>query len=356
MLFRKRLEMTKADKIRIGAKLAAAKALGRPKPFFIQYSLLNGCNAACVYCNCPKRDDPRADLPTHFRVLDEFARLGAVRIKFLGGEPLLHPHLDVLAARVKSRGMRVAVVTNGFLIPERLDLVKQLDEVVISLDGREAAHDEQRGRGTWKKVMAGIDACADARVDFFLSAVVTRRSLGEIDWLIDTARRYGVMINFQIPQFNPEMYGPSARDWMPSPGDIRQLIAHIIKEKNRGAPVLFSSRSYEHTLQWHDFSQERVEKPGQISPCTAGRYFLQVEPNGDIYPCVLHIGSFTPKNAFTDGVECAWKHASSHSCVDCYNTWLNENRGIFALHPSILKNFWMNYLKPRHESIRGATE
>ena len=58
----------------------------------------------------------------------------------------------------------------------------------------------------------------------------------------------------------------------------------------------------------------------------AGKYFLQLEPNGDIYPCVLQIGSFQPKNAFRDGVEAAWRHASSHSCFDCYNTWLNENR------------------------------
>jgi hypothetical protein len=60
---------------------------------------------------------------------------------------------------------------------------------------------------------------------------------------------------------------------------------------------------------------------------------------------VLQIGTFQPKNAFRDGVEAAWRHASSHSCFDCYNTWLNENRGIFDLHPSILRNFWSNYMR-----------
>jgi hypothetical protein len=63
---------------------------------------------------------------------------------------------------------------------------------------------------------------------------------------------------------------------------------------------------------------------------------------------VLQIGgAFRPKNAFRDGVEAAWRHASSHSCFACYNTWLNENRGIFELHPAILRNFWDNYLRPR---------
>ena len=339
--------MNKTDKIRIGAQIIVAKATGRPRPFFVQYSLLNACNARCVYCNCPHREDPRAGRTTHLRTLQEFARLGAVRIKFLGGEPLLHPDIEDLVDACKGLGMRAAMVTNGFLVPERMEVARKLDEIIISLDGREPAHDGQRGKGTWKKVMAAIEACAAEHLDFFLSAVVTRETLAEVDWLLDTATQYGVMVNFQIPQFNPEMYGPAARQWLPEPDEVRALIGRIISAKERGAPVLFTSRSYRHTLEWADFSRERHERPGEASPCTAGKYFLQLEPNGDIYPCVLHIGSFQPMNAFRDGVEAAWKHAASHSCFSCYNTWLNENRGIFDLHPSILRNFWANYLRPR---------
>jgi hypothetical protein len=46
-------------------------------------------------------------------------------------------------------------------------------------------------------------------------------------------------------------------------------------------------------------------------------------------------------------VEEAWLHAGPHSCFSCYNTWLNENRAVFDLHPSVLGNFWANYLRPR---------
>jgi MoaA/NifB/PqqE/SkfB family radical SAM enzyme len=339
--------MKASTKLTIGARILASRLRGAPRPFFVQYSLLNGCNARCVYCNSPARDDSRLSLDEHRRILGEFARLGTVRVKFLGGEPLLVPEMDELVAEVRRRGMRCAMVTNGFLIPERMEMVRQLDEIVISLDGSEAAHDRQRGRGSWKRVMHGVEACAEAGLDFFLSAVVTRESSGEVDWLIDTARRFGVMVNFQIPQFNQEMYGAAARDWMPAAAEIRAIVGRIIAAKEAGAPVLFTARSYRHTLGWHDFSLERVERPGERSPCSAGRYFVQMEPNGDIYPCVLHVGTFQPKNAVREGVEAAWRHAQHHSCFDCYNTWLNENKAIFDLRPEVLGNFWRNYLRAR---------
>lgn len=339
--------MTPGQKLGIGAQILAARLTGGARPFFVQYSLLNGCNARCVYCNSPNREDPQLTTAEHRALLAEFARLGTVRIKFLGGEPLLRPDIGELVDEVRHLGMRAAMVTNGFLIPQKIDTVRRLDELVISIDGREAAHDGQRGAGSWRRVMRAIEVSAREGLDFFLSAVITRESAGEIDWLLATARRFGVSVNFQILQSNEEMYGAGAATHLPTDPEIRAILAKIIAAKEAGEPVLFTTRSYRHTLAWDDFRIERVERPGEVSPCTAGRYFLQMEPNGDIYPCVLHVGTFKPKNALRDGVETAWRHAQHHSCFDCYNTWLNENRAIFDLRPAVLANFWRGYLAGR---------
>jgi MoaA/NifB/PqqE/SkfB family radical SAM enzyme len=341
------------DKLRIGARILASRGTGRPRPFFVQYSLLNACNAKCAYCDSPNRHGVQLSTAEHEGVLRELARLGAVRIKFLGGEPLLRDDVRQLVAEVRRLGMRSAMVTNGFLIPERFDVVRQVDELIVSIDGREDTHDAQRGRGTWKQVMRGIETCAREKIDFFLSAVVTESSARDIDWLIELARRLGVSVNFQIPQFNLEMYGPGARPLLPDPAAVRAILDRIIAAKDAGAPVLFTSESYPHPRGWAHFSRERIERPGEISPCSAGRYFLQIEPNGDLYPCVLHVGSFTPKNVLRAGVEAAWAHAQTHSCFDCYNTWLNENRAIFDLRPAVTANFWRNSLRPRAPRAEG---
>ena len=229
--------MKASQKLAIGAKIVAACLTARPRPFFVQYSLLNGCNARCVYCNSPNREDLQLLTAEHRHILGELARLGAVHVKLLGGEPLLRQDLDELVAEVRRLKMRAAIVTNGFLVPERMDVIRRMDEVIISLDGDRVAHDRQRGRGTWQRTMRAVEACSRDNVDFFLSAVVTRESAGDVDWLLDLACRLGVMVNFQIPRFNPEMYGTGARAWMPPPEEIRAIVQQIIAAKRAGAPV-----------------------------------------------------------------------------------------------------------------------
>lgn len=336
--------MKTSQKAVIGAKILSSRLLGRPRPFFLQFSLLNDCVSRCVYCNAPNRSGTRLPTAELRRVLGEFARLGTVRVKLYGGEPLLHQDIVEIIREVKRLGMRCAMVTNGLLFEEKMEAVRLLDEIIISLDGSEVAHDRQRGQGTWKRVLRAVEACAAEGLDFFLTATVTRQNLGEVEWLLDTARRFGVMVNFQLTQFCEELFGPSARDYMPSPEEARAVLRRIIAAKEAGAPVLFTARSYRHTLDWPDYAYERREEVGRPSPCMAGRYFVQMEPDGDIYPCFLQIGSFEPLNVTRDGVEVAWRHAQRHQCHDCYNTWLNENKAIFSLRPAVVANFWRHYM------------
>ncbi len=343
------------DKLRIGGAIVKSKITGRPRPFFVQYALSHRCDGRCSYCNCFEQGGDELTLAQHLQVLREFAALGAVRIKLLGGEPLLYPHVAHVVEEIRSLGMRSAMTTNGHFVESKLDVVKQLDERIISIDGREEAHNAQRGAGSWRKVMRAIEICSAEQLDFFLTAVVTSKSIGEIDWLIELARKHRVMVNFQLPQHNSHVYGSQARQWLPSPESAHAVLRQIIAAKAAGAPVLFTANSYRHTLEWPDFFLERTADPqAQSSSCMAGRYFVHMEPNGDLYPCILQMGDFVPKNVICAGVQSAWEHTRHHGCQDCYNTWLTENRAIFDLHPAVLLNFWRNYLAPNNSGAQQS--
>ncbi len=95
------------------------------------------CNLACTYCN--EFDDFSKPVPTAemLRRIDLLGALGTSIISFSGGEPLLHPDLDDLIARIRKTGAMAGMITNGFLL--NADRIKKLnraglDHMQISID------------------------------------------------------------------------------------------------------------------------------------------------------------------------------------------------------------------------------
>jgi MoaA/NifB/PqqE/SkfB family radical SAM enzyme len=95
------------------------------------------CNLSCTYCN--EYDDHSKPVPveTMHQRLDRLAELGTSVITISGGEPLLHPDLDLLIARIRRRGMIAGLITNGYLLTaERIQRLNRagLDHLQISID------------------------------------------------------------------------------------------------------------------------------------------------------------------------------------------------------------------------------
>lgn len=131
-----RLKKRKAARRRLA--LAGAKGLlGTDFPILVQMIPMRRCNLACAYCNeYDKVSDP---VPTKEMLarIDHLAGLGTRIISFSGGEPLLHPDVDELYARIKSHGIFAELLTNGYLLsPERIERLNRvgLDRLQISVD------------------------------------------------------------------------------------------------------------------------------------------------------------------------------------------------------------------------------
>jgi MoaA/NifB/PqqE/SkfB family radical SAM enzyme len=95
------------------------------------------CNLSCAYCN--EYDDVSKPVPVEemFRRVDLLAKLGTSIIAQSGGEPLLHPQLDRIIARVRHHGRLAGMITNGYLLTA--DRIRQLnraglDHLQISID------------------------------------------------------------------------------------------------------------------------------------------------------------------------------------------------------------------------------
>ncbi len=95
------------------------------------------CNLACGYCN--EYDDFSAPVDTSVVLdrIDHLHRLGTTLIMISGGEPLLHPDLDLIIARIRYHGRMAGMITNGYLLmPDRIRRLNDagLDHLQISID------------------------------------------------------------------------------------------------------------------------------------------------------------------------------------------------------------------------------
>jgi MoaA/NifB/PqqE/SkfB family radical SAM enzyme len=95
------------------------------------------CNLSCAYCN--EYDDHSKPVPleTMHQRIDRLAALGTTIITISGGEPLLHPDLDLIVARIRAHRMIAGMITNGYLLTaERIQRLNRagLEHLQISID------------------------------------------------------------------------------------------------------------------------------------------------------------------------------------------------------------------------------
>jgi MoaA/NifB/PqqE/SkfB family radical SAM enzyme len=126
----------------IGRRLREARMFARAMaskhhPILAQIVPIRRCNLACTYCNEFDAVSAPVPLAEMLRRVDLLARLGTTIVTISGGEPMLHPELEVIIRRIRSRGAIATLITNGYLLtPERIRQLNcaGLDYLQISID------------------------------------------------------------------------------------------------------------------------------------------------------------------------------------------------------------------------------
>ena len=112
-------KLLQAKRLMHAAKIGLPALAVTDRPLLAHVIPMRRCNLACTYCNEFDKTSEPVPLEEMYRRIDKLADLGTVLIGFSGGEPLLHPHLDEMIARVRERGSIVFVLTNGYLLTEK---------------------------------------------------------------------------------------------------------------------------------------------------------------------------------------------------------------------------------------------
>jgi len=162
-----------------------------PGPVVI-WNLIRRCNLACQHCYSISADvDFAGELttPEIFATMDDLRAFGVPVLILSGGEPLLHPDIDAIAARAKAMGFYVGLSTNGTLIDDAmLPRIAAIgyDYVGISLDGIEATHDRfRRKTGAYAASLRALRLCRDAGLKVGVRFTLTQDNAHDLPRLLE---------------------------------------------------------------------------------------------------------------------------------------------------------------------------
>jgi MoaA/NifB/PqqE/SkfB family radical SAM enzyme len=314
--------------------LPVVKLLGRritrqKSPFQVTFSLTNRCNFRCDYCHIPLQHRAEMTTAEWHAAIDELADAGMGRASFMGGEPLLRKDLPELIAHVKRRGVHASINTNGWLVPQYIDALAQLDLVCITLDGPAEIHDAQRHPGSHARVLEALDLLRSRGTKTVTMTVLTSTSIDSVDHVLGVARQYGTQAFFQLEHdAGMDVSLPIA------PAVSRERIAalaeKLLARKREGWPVGNSVQILE--------AQRERRVLGGCDDCYAGTYFAYVFSDGTVSHCLFTAGQVAAANGRDRGFVKAFEELAAPEGQGCSCVPSHEVNRMLDFDPRALRN------------------
>ncbi|HXX54337.1 MAG TPA: radical SAM protein [Thermodesulfovibrionales bacterium] len=160
------------------------RALGKsPEPSlrYLELQITTRCNLSCRHCYITPSPGDELSLGAIRGILDEFQDMQGLRLLISGGEPLFHANFREINSLLPEYAFRKVLFTNGIFLSREIVESLNVDEIQVSIDGTESGHDALRGKGTFKKAMAGLHMAARAGYDISVSTMVHSMNLDEFE-------------------------------------------------------------------------------------------------------------------------------------------------------------------------------
>lgn len=268
--------------------------------------IAHDCNLACKYCFAEEGEyHGRRALMTFEagrKALDFLIANSGTRrnleVDFFGGEPLMNWQVvkDLVAygreqEKLYNKNFRFTVTTNGVLLNDDIQefINKEMDNVVISLDGRKEVNDRMRpfrnGTGSYDLIVPKFKKLADSRNQerYYIRGTFTRNNL---DFSEDV--KHFAELGFKQMSIEPVVGDET------DPYAIREEnLPQIFEEYDKLAQYVIEKEQKGEGFNFFHFMIDLEGGPclsKRLSGCGSGTEYLAVTPWGDFYPCHQFVG------------------------------------------------------------------
>lgn len=254
----------------------------RLEPLVVAYFVTFRCNLNCSYCGYQRRkylkkykDAGTDDAKRILTICREYVP----SIGFSGGEPLVREDMVEIVRHAKSLGLKpVSLFTNSLLLPQREEVLDEIDYLQISLDTVDEAKQDRIGG------MPGMGAAVKANVrryarlqqekDFQINinCVLGQQNINDVPDLLDFATANDVRLTI-CPELDergmpvPELTSPATSE------KYQGVIDFLLREKRRSKVLMDTRPFFEHLRTFRSYDcyptlSARVYPDGSlVSPC-----------------------------------------------------------------------------------------
>lgn len=274
-------------------------------PYRMDLALTYRCNNDCPHCyNARPRNFKELDTRDWRQIINQLWEIGIPHIVFTGGEPTLRADIFELISESENIGQITGINTNGRRLRDK-DYIQKLvdaglDHVQITLESHSPViHDQMvASRGAWKQTVEGIKNALDSPL-----YVMTNTTLLQPN-SVDLTKTINFLSKLGVPTI-----GMNALIYAGKGKSVRSGI-----DENELGPLLEVARTLtrdnNQKLIWYTPTQycnfDPVQMELGVKGCTAARYNMCIEPDGNVLPCQSY---YTPLgNILSDDWDSIWNH------------------------------------------------
>ena len=273
------------------------------------------CNYGCRFCYAPlteQRKESRISKEAGISLIQDLANSGVKKINFVGGEPMLHPHLEAWIVAAKSCGLTTSIVSNGTKMTEEwlTKIRPHLDWLGLSID---ASNDEMHalmGRGLKGEIASGFSRHLERSKEVWQIA----RELG-----------YGLKLNTVVTSVNADDDMSELVGFLkPHRWKIFRVLRIEGENDGRVEPLLISRNQFDDYMTRHRRSLQDFEGTHVVAEDNEDMLGTSalIEPQGMVYTKLNSRYRYSKQSAVEIGFSAAWAQV-----VDGFSDIGFEKRG-----------------------------